>query len=112
MYGLLSKLSDKDFIHYIVSVDFIGLVETFVENIDYGLLSNYTVYCKYAVKMSKQGRHSDGILCMVRNTLVSFVRKLSSDNDLFMFFLLDKALFDVAKDVVYVCAHVMPQGSP
>ena len=48
---------------------------------------------------------------MIRNSLVPFVRKLNSDNDLFIFFLLDKALLGITKDVVYVCAHVMPQVS-
>ena len=48
---------------------------------------------------------------MIRNSLVPFVRKLNIDNDLFIFILLDKALFGITKDVVYVCAHVMPQVS-
>ena len=48
---------------------------------------------------------------MIRNSLVPFVRKLNSDNDLFIFFLFDKALSDITKDV-YVYAYVMPQGSP
>ena len=111
MCGLLSKLSDKDCFNYIVSFDFTSLVETFVETIDFGLFSNYTVYRKPAAKLSKQGRHSGGILCLIRNSLVPFVRKLNSDNDLFIFFLLDKALLGITKDVVYVCAHVMPQVS-
>ena len=79
--GLLSKLSDKDFIDYIVSFDFDCLVETVVENIDSSLLTNCAVYCKPAVKLSKQGRHSGGILCLIRNSLVPFVRKLNSNND-------------------------------
>ena len=53
--GLLSKLSDKDFINSIVSFHFICLVETFVENIDSSFFSNYTVYCKPAIKLLKQG---------------------------------------------------------
>ena len=105
--GLQSKLSDRDFINYIVSFDFICLVETFVENIDSSLFSNNTVYCKPAVKLSKQGRHSGGILCLIRNSLVPFVRKLNSDNDLFIFFLLDKALFGKTKDVAYVSLTTM-----
>ena len=50
-------------------------------------------------------------MCLIRNSLVPFVRKLNSENDLFIFFLLDKALLGITKDVVYVCAHVMPQVS-
>ena len=41
---------------------------------------------------------------MTRNSLVSFVRKQNRDNNLFMSFLLDKAMFGIPKDVVYVCA--------
>ena len=70
------------------------------------------MYCKPAVKLSKQGRQSGRILCMIKNSLVPFVRKLNSDNDLFIFFLLDKALYGITKDVVYVCTYVMLQGSP
>ena len=54
--GLLSKHIDKDLISCIVSFDFICLVETFVENVHSSLFSNYTVYCKPVVKLSKQGR--------------------------------------------------------
>ena len=31
---------------------------------------------------------------------------------IFYFFLLDKCLFNVSKDVLYVCAYVHPEGSP
>ena len=110
--GLQSKLSDRDFINYIVSFDFICLVETFVENIDSSLFSNNTVYCKPAVKLSKQGRHSGGILCLIRNSLVPFVRKLNSDNDLFIFFLLETALFGKTKDVVYMCVRMSCRRVP
>ena len=75
------SLLTKTFISYVVSFDFICLVETFVENIDSSSFSNYTVYCKPAVKLSNQGRHSGGILCLIRNSLVPFVRKLNSNND-------------------------------
>ena len=53
--GSLSQLSDKDFIKYIISFDFICLVKTFVENSDTSLFSNDTVYCKPAIKLLKQG---------------------------------------------------------
>ena len=78
-----------------------------MENIDSSLFSNYTAYCKPAVKLSMQGQHSGCVLCLIRNSLVPFIRKLNSDNDLFIFFLLDKALFGKTKDVAYVSLTTM-----
>ena len=49
---------------------------------------------------------------MMRNSLLSAVGKLNSDNGLFVFLLLDKALFGITKGVVYVCAYVVAKGCP
>ena len=70
------------------------------------------ILCTLNPPLSKQGRHTGGILYMIRNSLVSLVRKLNSNYDLLMFVLLDKSLFGISKDVLYVCAYAMPQGSP
>ena len=72
--GWLFKFSDNDFIIYINSFDFFCLVETFLEEFDSSLFSTYTVYCKPAIKLSKQGRRSGGVLYMIRNSFVSLVK--------------------------------------
>ena len=57
-------------------------------------------------------------MCLIRNRVVPFVRKLNSDNDLVfvvvvvVVVLLEKALFGITKEVAYACSDVMPQGSP
>ena len=66
------------------------IVVTFLENIDSSLFSTYIVYRKSGVKLLKQGRHWGGILHLIRNSLISHVRKLHSENYLFLFFLLEK----------------------
>ena len=110
--GLLSKLRVDDFVSYVSSFDFICFVETFVEDFRSHLFSNYTVYCKPATKLSKQGRRSGGVICLVKNEFAPSVREVSTENDNFLCLLLDKRLFGFDKDVLYVCAYVPPEHSP
>ena len=110
--GLFSKLNDNDFIEYISSFDFICMVETFAEEFQSILFKDHTMYIKPAVRFTKQGRRSGGVICLIRNSIVPYVRELSCNSGHFLLFLLDKCLFNVSKDVLYVCAYVHPEGSP
>ena len=69
--GLSSKLCDKDFIAYVRSFDFICFVETFLETFQSDLFSDYSIFHKPATKLSKQGRSSGGIVCLIKNTCFS-----------------------------------------
>ena len=60
------------------------------------------MFVKSAVKLSKQGRHSDGIVCLIRNEYAPYVRKLDVEYSNIMVFLIDTELFGVMKDILYV----------
>ena len=110
--GLLTKLKDRELIKYISSFDFVCLVETFVEYLEPSVFSSHTVFCKPAVKLTKQGRKSGGVLRLIKNELVPYVREITCDRGHFLCFLLGKMLFGFDSDVVYICAYVPPEKSP
>ncbi len=110
--GLLAKLKDNEFISFVSHFDFVCFVETFMETFQSNVFVDYIVFVKSAVKLSKQGRHSGGIVCLIRNEYAPYVRKLDVEYLNIMVFLIDKELFGVMKDILYVCAYVPPEGSP
>ena len=63
--GLLSKTQDSEFVSYVCSFDFVCIVETFVEDFQSDVFHGYNVFCKPAVKFTRQGRHSGGVICLV-----------------------------------------------
>ena len=110
--GLLSKLSNKNFTSYVRSFDVICIVETFLERFDAGMLSDFTSFCKPAIKLSKHGRMSGGLVCLIRNEYASHVRFIDVHYSNFMVFLIDKSVFRTLKDILYVCVYIPPEGSP
>ena len=60
--GLLTKLKERELIQYISAFHFVCLVETFVDYFGPSVFSSHTVFCKPAVKLTKQGRKLGGIL--------------------------------------------------
>ena len=110
--GLLTKLKDRELIQYISSFHFVCLVETFVDYLEPSVFSSHTVFCKPAVKLTKQGRKSGGVLCLIKHELFPYVREIKCDRGHFLCFLLDKRLFGFNSDVVYMCAYVPPENSP
>ena len=88
--GLFSKLQDEEFGNFVTSFDFVCLNETFAEYIQPDLFKDFTTFFKPVIKLSAQGRRSGGVACIVRNTVLPFVRKLDVDCDNTLFFLLEK----------------------
>ena len=102
--GLLTKLKDRELSQYISSFHVVCLVETFVDYLETGVFSSHTVFCKPAIKLPKQGRKSGGVLCLIKNELVPYVKEIKCDRGHVLCFLLDKKLFGFNRDVVYMCA--------
>ena len=109
--GLSLKLNDPDFWSFVTSFHFVSLVETFIIDLNINAISGYTVFSQPAVKLSDRGRPSGGVLCLIKNELMSFVRKVDVNIPNLLLFILDKKLFNVHKDILYVCAYVPPEGS-
>ena len=74
--GLLSKIQDSDFMSYLCTFDFVCIVETFVEEIQSNVFVGYNVFCKPAVKFTRQGRCSGGVICLVKNVFAPYVLSL------------------------------------
>ena len=83
-----------------------------MESFKSDLFSDFLCFCKPAVKLSKQGRASGGIVCLIKNVYASFVRVLDVNYSNVIVVLVDKTLFGSPKDILYVCAYVPPEGSP
>jgi hypothetical protein len=110
--GLASKLDDHNFVSYISSFDFVSLVETFMPSFDSNyIFDGFTVFCQPAVKLSVQGRPSGGVLCLIKNDLVPFVREIKVKLGNFLLFVINKELFGSLKDILFVCAYIPPEGS-
>ena len=109
--GVAAKLYDLEFIQYVTSFDFVCLVETFLDSFTSSVFSDYVVYCKPAVKLTRQGRRSGGVMCLVRKELATHIRELNCDSGNFLCFLLNKNMLQLDRDVVYMCAYVPPENS-
>jgi exonuclease III len=111
--GIASKLQDLDFIEYISSFDVVSLVETFVDSFQSTIFeNNFAIFTKPALKFTRQGRHSGGIICLVRKSLLPYFKKLECSCHNHILFVFDKKLFGINKDVLFVCAYVHPESSP
>ena len=110
--GLLSKLDNHEFIAYIRSFDFVCLVETFVDTFDSALFPDHKLFCSPAVKLSKKGRRSGGLVVLVRKELVVFCQQLECKYDHVLLFSMNKECFGLSKDVLFVCVYIPPIGSP
>ena len=72
--GLLSKLDDDDFIDYLDVFDICILTETFMlqSSLNNLPLNNVVTHLKPAIKLSRQGRNSGGIICLIKKTLSNY----------------------------------------
>ena len=109
--GIMTKVFDNDFILFVSSFHFICLVETFVESLNYNAFPGYKIFCKSSVKLSAVGRSSGGIICLIRNELVPYVRQIEVNTGNFLLFVIDKTLLGLDKDLLYVCVYIPPEGS-
>ena len=110
--GITTKLYDNEFVDYVRSFDVISLVETFVEKFESNAFSDFAIFVKSAIKLSRQGRHSGGIICLVRKCFLPLIRKIECTCVNHVSFVIDKRLFGVTKDILYICTYIHPEGSP
>ena len=109
--GLQFKIFDSDFLHFVSSFDFVCLVETFVQSIREDVFPDYTVFCQPATKLTARGRPSGGVVCLIKNHLMPFIRQLEVKVGNFLLFDVNKQVFGTDKNVLFVCAYLPPEGS-
>ena len=110
--GLLQKLDHSDFIYYIQSHDFICLTETFVPTkFESDLFNDFLIFTSKASKLSHHGRHSGGVIVLIKKTLSPFVKQITVSIEHTIVVKLDKTYFGTAKDVMCICSYIHPQDS-
>ena len=109
--GLRQKVFDKDFISFVTSYNFVCLVETFVENLSFNPFCGYETFYAPSVKWTKEGRPSGGVLCLIRHELLPFVTEVRVNVTNILMFIIDKSLFNIDKNILYVCCYIPPEGS-
>ena len=111
--GLFSKIDDVDFVSYICMFDFVCLVETFMEEFKYSVFSEFEIYPLPAIKLEQnKGRRSGGVLFLVKNMFVPYVKQVKVKSRTFGAVIINKVLFRCDKDILYVFSYVPPKGSP
>ena len=98
---------------FILSHDFICLTETFLTNeLSIDSFKEHVIFQKPARKLSRQGRPSGGVICLVRKKFEKQVKPIYTDIGNFVYLMIDKSLFGLEKDVLYASVYVPPEGSP
>ena len=101
--GLFSNLRDNEFISFVHTFEIVCFVKTFMTLFQSNAFVDYFVFTKPAIKFSKQGRYAGGIVCLLRKEYVSYVRQLGVVCSNMLLLLINKDLFGVTKDILYMC---------
>jgi exonuclease III len=111
--GLIAKLADPDFVAYITSFDVCLLLETFTMPVfDFSMHFNeFIVLHSAAVKLTRMGRSSGGVIMLVKNSYVDFVEQVETQIENVLCLKLSKALFNSTKDVHFIGLYNHPYTS-
>ena len=118
MAGIVSKLSDCDWVKYVEQFDFVTLVETFVDN----TFNMSVVFCFFvfsmimsnsSVQLSNQRRRSGGVIVMVKKHISKFMaERISVQCDNVSVLKLSRTLLGTEDECLYLSTYVPPSGSP
>jgi len=112
--GLKGKGQDSNFIDYIKKYDIIALLETWcstpeeVEDLSRAL-PDYNITTKYGTKRSSKGRHSGGIVVLMKKHITQYLSCLEIDFQFGVSYLVDRKLTQIP--IVLVFTYLPPQGS-
>ena len=110
--GLASKLDYPDFLSYINDFSFVCLLETFLEYFpESNLFPDFDVFVSSAKKLSKQGRRSGGVICLVKKKFKRYFNEVPCMYDNILVFKICKALFGTLNDILLICTYIPPIDS-
>ena len=108
--GLMNKLGEADFIHYLIGFDIVCLTETFLEfDKPLDCFPNFRPFFSPAVKLN--GRNSGGVLLMVKKAFERFVEVVDLSLDNLIVLRLNKCIFGTDKDVILCGVYICPSDS-
>ena len=106
-------MCNTSFIEYILNFDIVTLAETFVDKVETNAFANYDIYFKKSIKLTRKGRPSGGVICLVKKILKPYVKEIKCKcHTHHLYLLCDKSIFKCDKDILLICAYVHPQSSP
>ena len=111
--GLLGKMLDPDFVEYITSFDICCLCETFTSNLfDFNIhFKDFLVFHCPAVKFTRKGRASGGVILLIKNSLADYVQCIDTHIESVLCVRFSKSLFQSEKDVLFFGVYNHPVDS-
>ena len=111
--GLMSKLESPDCVKYINRFDFVCLTETFIEkDLKSPLLAHYVIFSAKAKKLSRQGRYSGGVVVLAKKKYAHLVSRVECNMDNIVILKINKSLFNLDLDLLWICTYIPPIDSP
>ena len=110
--GIVSKLCDPDFVTFVSQYDIVCFLETFVDVFTSTLFSSFTSFVAPAKKLSQRGRKSGGVIVLIRNSLMHFVKHVNMAYDNILVFEINNELLGTEAKVFLVSAYTNPVRSP
>ena len=112
--NLAPKLNDLGFVNYVKKFDFVCLTETFMDA-SYDVSGIFRDYLKFycpAVKLSKHGRNSGGVMVLVKKCYEDSVHQIRINCDNSVAIRIEKCVLGTTKDVLFIACYIPPEGSP
>ena len=112
--NIWNHTNDSSLLELIARHDIIGLTETFlVYDIDFlNTLDNYNCIQKKAIKLSRQGRASGGLILLYKKELVPWIKTIEIDLDNAIALDIDNSWLGTELNVLVVLFYIHPTGSP
>ena len=111
---LAAKMGEPDFVNYVRSFDIFCAMETFTgTSFDFSVL--FPEYCAFhgpAVKLSRRGRPSGGVVVLVHRSCLPFVKNIECRYDNMICLKIGKDCVGADRDVILVALYVPPYQSP
>ena len=115
VFGLKSRLENKDFKKNLGKYDVLSFCETLADDADFDFFNSefdnlgFIVFIQNRKKLAN--KKSGGILVAVRKELGSYVKRLNCAEDFVVVLDIDKGLFKFEKNIIFITAYIPPPAS-